>query len=206
MLTLCIYNAILTHRDVSFFLLSHVLSFMVNVIFTSYAYIDYIAKSISAGCFNKRLIEGHIGSLICYETDKIEYDNIRNQIWWYIIFLAMSHFYYQKFNLRLWIKLLHIFRHILMWQQITGLNSSYLLRCTGIRLSMMTSSNGSISAFHRSPVNSPHNGQWRGTLMFSLIWAWINCWVNNREAGDLRRHRAHYDVRVMHGCFEMILH
>ena len=33
--------------------------------------------------------------------------------------------------------------------------------------------------------------------MFSLICAWINAWVNNREAGDLRRHRAHYDVVVM---------
>ena len=36
-----------------------------------------------------------------------------------------------------------------------------------------------------------------GVLMFSLICAWINCWVNNGEAGDLRRHRAHYDVTVM---------
>ena len=33
--------------------------------------------------------------------------------------------------------------------------------------------------------------------MFSLIWAWINGWVNSRDAGDLRRHRAHYDVIVM---------
>ena len=50
---------------------------------------------------------------------------------------------------------------------------------------------------HRSPVNSPHKGQWRGPLMFSLICAWINSWVNNREAGDLRRHCANYDVTVM---------
>ena len=50
---------------------------------------------------------------------------------------------------------------------------------------------------HRSPVNSHHKGQWRGALMFSLICAWINAWVNNREAGDLIRHRAHYDVTVM---------
>ena len=42
---------------------------------------------------------------------------------------------------------------------------------------------------HRSPVNSPHKGQWRGALMFTLICARINCWVNNREAGDLRRNR-----------------
>ena len=44
---------------------------------------------------------------------------------------------------------------------------------------------------HRSPVNSPHKGQWRGALMFTLICAWINGWVNNREAGDLRRYCAH---------------
>ena len=46
-------------------------------------------------------------------------------------------------------------------------------------------------------VNSPHKGQWRGALMFSLIWAWINGGVNNRDVGDLTRHRAHYDVTVM---------
>ena len=48
-----------------------------------------------------------------------------------------------------------------------------------------------------SPVNSPHKGQWRGALMFSFICAWINGWVNNREADDLRRHRRHYDVTIM---------
>ena len=53
---------------------------------------------------------------------------------------------------------------------------------------------------HRSPVNSPHKGQWRGALMFSAICVWINDWVNNREAGDLRRHRAHCDVIVMSVC------
>ena len=47
------------------------------------------------------------------------------------------------------------------------------------------------------PVNSPHKGQWCGALMFSLIWAWINDWVNNCEAGDLRCHHGHYDVIVM---------
>ena len=57
-----------------------------------------------------------------------------------------------------------------------------------------------VRGIHRSTVNSPHKGQWRGTLMFSLICAWINNWVNNREAGDLRRHRAHYGVTVMLCC------
>ena len=50
---------------------------------------------------------------------------------------------------------------------------------------------------HRSPVKSTHNGRWRGALMFSLICAWINGSVNNRKAGDLRRHRVHYDATVM---------
>ena len=54
-----------------------------------------------------------------------------------------------------------------------------------------------VRGIHRSPANSPHKGQWRGSLIFSLICAWINRWVNNRVTGDLRRHRAHYDVIVM---------
>ena len=47
------------------------------------------------------------------------------------------------------------------------------------------------------PANSPHKGQWRGALMFSLIYAWINDWVNSREAGDSRRQRGHYYINVM---------
>ena len=53
-----------------------------------------------------------------------------------------------------------------------------------------------VRGIHLSPVNSPHKGQWRGALMSSLICAWINGWVNNREAADLRRHHTHY-VTVM---------
>ena len=47
------------------------------------------------------------------------------------------------------------------------------------------------------PGEFPHNGQWRGALMFTLICVWINGWVNNHEAGDLRRYRVHYDAIVM---------
>ena len=50
---------------------------------------------------------------------------------------------------------------------------------------------------HRPPVNSPHKGQWRGALIFSLICSWINGWANNRDAGDLRRLRFNYDVTVI---------
>ena len=55
------------------------------------------------------------------------------------------------------------------------------------------------------PVNSPHKGQWRGALMFSLICVWINSWVNDSEAGDLRRYRAHYDVTVMYRATFMMI-
>ena len=48
----------------------------------------------------------------------------------------------------------------------------------------------------RTPENSPHRVQWRGSLMFSLICAWANCWVNNRDAGDLRRRRDDYGVTI----------
>ena len=76
---------------------------------------------------------------------------------------------------------------------------------TDLHLIMMTSSNGNF--FHvtgslcrkNSPVTAefPSQSQWRGALMFSLICAWINGWLSNREADDLRRHRVHYDVTVM---------
>ena len=68
------------------------------------------------------------------------------------------------------------------WHHQTETFSSLLAICAGI---------------HRSPVNSPHKGQWRGALMFSLICVEINGSENNREAGDLRRHLAHSDISVM---------
>ena len=95
-----------------------------------------------------------------------------------------------------------------------SLNLFPRIRLTIASHSMMTSSNGNVPrnwpfvrGIHRSPVNSSHKGQLRGALMFSLICVWINdwaCWVKNREAGDLRRHRTHYDVIVMH-CFEKMV-
>ena len=54
-----------------------------------------------------------------------------------------------------------------------------------------------VRGIHRWPVNLPHKCQWCGALMFSLICAWLNGWVNYREAGDLRRHHVYYDVIVM---------
>ena len=63
-----------------------------------------------------------------------------------------------------------------------------------------------VRGIHRSPVNSPDRGQWRGALMFSLMYAWFNVWVNNGDAGGLRRLRDHNDVTVMieiyFACFQ----
>ena len=47
------------------------------------------------------------------------------------------------------------------------------------------------------PVDSTHKCQWHRALMFSLICAWTNIWTNNRDAGDLRHHQAHYDTNEM---------
>ena len=45
-----------------------------------------------------------------------------------------------------------------------------------------------VTGIHRSLMDSPHKGQWRGTLMFYLICAWTNGWANNRNAGYLSHH------------------
>ena len=76
----------------------------------------------------------------------------------------------------------HAVRSITWWRHQMETFSALLALCAG---------NSPV------PVNSPHKGQWRGALMFSFIYVWINDWVNNCEAGDLRRQRGHYDVNVM---------
>ena len=71
---------------------------------------------------------------------------------------------------------------------------------------MMTSSNGNILR-----VTGPLCGEFTGRRWIPLtkasdaeLWCFLwsppekkNGWVNNRNAGDMRRHRAHYDVTVM---------
>ena len=82
---------------------------------------------------------------------------------------------------------------------VCGLWQCEALRASQKGSTMMMSSNGNIFRI-TGPlwlVNSPHKGQWRGSLMFSLSCAWINVWINNHEAGDLRCHHAHYDITVM---------
>ena len=62
-----------------------------------------------------------------------------------------------------------------------------------------------VLGIHRSPVNTPHKGRWRGALMFNLICAWTNGWANNWDAGDLRRDRGHFDAIPMK-CYAWHVH
>ena len=74
-----------------------------------------------------------------------------------------------------------------------------------IHVFMVMSSNGNVFR-----VTDPLCGEFTGHRWIPLtktsdaelwwfLWSvpWINGWINNREAGELRRHRAHYDVIVM---------
>ena len=54
-----------------------------------------------------------------------------------------------------------------------------------------------VRGIHWSPVDSPRKDQWRGALIFSLIYGCPNGWVNSIDVSDLRRHRAHYGVTIM---------
>ena len=68
---------------------------------------------------------------------------------------------------------------------------------------MMTAWNGNIfrNTCHLCGEFAGHRGipytKADDTELFSLICTWVKGWVNNREFGDLRRHRAHYDCFVM---------
>ena len=109
-------------------------------------------------------------------------------------------------NIGLWVHLdVNIQGHSHFTSRLGAYNPSLVQNCSA----MMMSSNRNIFSrnwpfvreIHWSPVDSSHKDQWRGAPMFSLIYAWTNGWANNRNAGDLRRHRNHYDVTVMYHWF-----
>ena len=77
-----------------------------------------------------------------------------------------------------------------------------------------------LRGIHRSPVKSPHKGQWRVALMFSLICAWINIWcwwfetpscslwrhcndycdIGNRMRVDRNNHKRYKQTRGLWSC------
>ena len=104
-------------------------------------------------------------------------------------------------------RILHI-RHALLCLVLACFRSTTQGWRPSILVNMMTSSNGNIfrvTGCGEFTGNSPVGPRWipkqrpatRSFYFFSLIGARIKDWVNNGEAGDLRRHCAHYDVIVM---------
>ena len=108
----------------------------------------------------------------------------------------------------------HIFIHVSMYLHVIIYILSWIMNCHNSTIGndnfLVVVNNGDVIKWihfprcwpfvwgiHRSPMHSPHKGQWRRALIFYLICVWINGWVNNHEAGDLRRQRDQYDVTVM---------
>ena len=92
----------------------------------------------------------------------------------------------------------------LTWQMILKINANihsayYVTILTWWRRQMETFSVfwPFVMGIHRSPLDSPSKGQWRGALMLSWTCAWTNGWANTRDSGDLTHRRAHYDVTIM---------
>ena len=90
--------------------------------------------------------------------------------------------------------------------------NNYCCRGTGKIIIMMMSSNGNLFRV-TGPLCGAFTDHWwipprmlvtRSSGVF-FIRAWINGRVNHRKAGDLRHHRAHYDVIVMVYVFNIIL-
>ena len=83
-----------------------------------------------------------------------------------------------------------------LWSQLNS-GIFFLTNATRKHATMLDGTNRPfVRGIHWSPVNSL-----RGALMFSLICAWLNGWVNNHEAGDLRCYRAYHDVTVISNSF-----
>ena len=79
------------------------------------------------------------------------------------------------------VSLYQVFHFFTWWRHQIETFSALLALCVG-----------------NSPVTGEFPSQRPVTGSFGVFFCvWINDWVNNREAGDLRRHHAHHDVTVM---------
>ena len=117
--------------------------------------------------------------------------SLPNSFGWEFILFIKTHFYGEH-------------SHHISWRSTHFLHLNFLFSWCRHQMETCSASLAFVRGIHRwlrgihwSPVNSPHPDQWRGALMFSLICAWTNGSVKNQDAGDLGRHRAHYDVTVM---------
>ena len=88
---------------------------------------------------------------------------------------------------------LHLSARIAWWRLQMETFSASLAICAGNSPASLAISAGNSPVPGEFPSQRPETR----SFDFSLICAWINGWVNNRKAGDLRRNRAHYDVSVM---------
>ena len=112
--------------------------------------------------------------------------SLPNSFGWEFILFVKTHFYGGALTSHSW-RSIHLL-HFLF--SMTSSNGN-MFRVPGF-----CAGNSPVTAGN-TPVNSPHTDQWRGALVFSFICAWTNGWVNNQDAANLRRHRAHYDVTLM---------
>ena len=124
----------------------------------------------------------------------------------FLIILIVAIISYCYYHIGHWLTPMHrpmstVRRQLHGWTEHPGLNPTIWNVCTMhddvIKWKHFPRYWPFVRGIHRSPMNSLYKGQWCGALVFSLICVWINGWVNNCGAGDLRRYRAHYDVNVM---------
>ena len=124
----------------------------------------------------------------------------------YFIYYVQCHFRqtHNEYRFR-WIQLSKFSKLSRLWRKSLYSSMLYILRCYAsslphddvIKWKHFPRYWPFVRGIHRPSVNSPHKGQWRGALVFPLICAWTKGWAIDRDAGDLRRHLAHYTVTVM---------
>ena len=93
-------------------------------------------------------------------------------------------------------RIIHWAPAVLWFVVVCWISSTSFLSSSWWRHQMETFSASLVICAGNSSVPSEFPAQRPVTWMFSLICVWINGWIDNHEAGDLRRYRAHYDVTV----------
>ena len=106
-----------------------------------------------------------------------EYESIWCHIWNF--FRSWYAFSYLSFDAMIYISLQWFFKLWLRWMPLFVTSISSYLDISHddvIKWKHFPRYWPFVWGIHRSPVNSPHKGQWYTTFVFSLICAWINGW------------------------------